>query len=77
MANPDHKLLVGCDGLTRVVAARPVSAVAVGGLMAEHVAAALGADAKGVAVVSAICGEPDPEDSARALATEVVRPQGA
>ncbi|WP_158969889.1 thiamine phosphate synthase [Chachezhania sediminis] len=63
----DHKTPVGFDGLAAQVAASPVPAVAIGGLKADHVAQALKAGARGVAVVSAICGQPDPEAAARAL----------
>lgn len=63
----DHKAPVGFEGLAAQVAASPVPAVAIGGLKAEHVAQVLKADAQGVAVVSAICGQPDPEAAARAL----------
>ncbi|MGR3269837.1 thiamine phosphate synthase [Thalassococcus profundi] len=63
----DHKAPVGFDGLAAQVAASPVPAVAIGGLKAANVAQALKAGAQGVAVVSAICGQPDPEAAARAL----------
>lgn len=67
----DHKTPVGFDGLATQIAASPVPAVAIGGLKAPHVAAALAAGALGVAVVSAICGQPDPEQAARILRQEV------
>lgn len=63
----DHKAPVGFDGLAAQVVASPVPAVAIGGLKAEHVAQVLKAGAQGVAVVSAICGQPNPEAAARAL----------
>lgn len=63
----DHKHPVGFDGLAAQVAASPVPAVAIGGLKAPHVAQAFGAGAEGVAVVSAICGRPDPQAAARTL----------
>ena len=63
----DHKAPVGFDGLARQVAASPVPAVAIGGLKGEHVAHVLKAGAQGVAVISAICGQSDPEAAARAL----------
>lgn len=68
---PNHKQPVGFDGLARQIAASPVPAVAIGGLKVIHVAQAMAAGARGVAVVSAICGQPDPETAARALATEI------
>lgn len=63
----DHKPPVGFEGLAAQVAASPVPAVAIGGLKADHVAGAFKAGARGLAVISAICGQPDPEAAARAL----------
>ncbi|WP_075290910.1 thiamine phosphate synthase [Pararhizobium arenae] len=65
---PDHKQPVGLDGLADLVAASPVPSVAIGGLKGEHVEAVLKTGADGLAVVSAICGTPDPRAAARALA---------
>jgi thiamine-phosphate pyrophosphorylase len=67
----DHKSPVGFDGLAALIAASPIPAVAIGGLKAGHVAPALAAGARGVAVVSAICGQQDAEAAARALAIEI------
>ncbi|WP_040608786.1 thiamine phosphate synthase [Pseudooceanicola batsensis] len=67
----DHKTPVGFEGLAAQVAASPVPAVAIGGLKAQHVGAVLKTGARGVAVVSAICGQPDPEVAARALRQEI------
>ncbi|SFI68658.1 thiamine phosphate synthase [Celeribacter neptunius] len=63
----DHKTPVGFDGLAAQVGASPVPAVAIGGLKADHVARVLKAGAQGIAVISAICGQPDPEAAARSL----------
>lgn len=63
----DHAAPLGFDGLAALVAASPLPAVAIGGLKAEHVAATRGAGAEGLAVISAICGTPDPEAAARAF----------
>ena len=70
---PDHKRPVGFDGLAAQVAASPVPAVAIGGLKAGHEGGVLGAGALGMAVVSAICGQPDPEAAARALRLRIDR----
>ena len=67
---PGHAPAVG-QGLAAMVAASPVPAVAIGGLKAQHVRQALAAGANGVAMVSAICGQPDPEAAARAIRAEV------
>jgi thiamine-phosphate pyrophosphorylase len=64
---PDHDPAVGFDGLARLVAAAPVPAVAIGGLKIRHAAEVHAAGASGMAVVSAICGQPDPHTAARAL----------
>jgi thiamine-phosphate pyrophosphorylase len=67
----DHAQPSGFDGLAAVCAAAPVPAVAIGGVKAEHAAAVVAAGARGLAVVSAICGRPDPEAAARTLAEAV------
>ncbi|WP_029620426.1 thiamine phosphate synthase [Pseudorhizobium marinum] len=68
---PDHKTPIGFDGLARIVAVAPVPSVAIGGLKQGHAAPVLAAGAHGLAVVSAICGQPDPEAAARSLAQEI------
>ncbi|MGR9167916.1 thiamine phosphate synthase [Rhizobium leguminosarum] len=67
----DHKQPIGFDGLAKLVKASPVPSVAIGGLKADHVAQVFAAGAKGVAVVSAICGTPDPEAATRHIAAEI------
>jgi len=69
----DHKQPIGFDGLARIVALAPVPAVAIGGLKRVHVADVLAAGAKGLAVVSAICGHPDPQSASRDFADAIVR----
>ncbi|GLQ51974.1 thiamine phosphate synthase [Dyella flava] len=64
---PDHEKPLGFKGLGQVVAACPVPTVAIGGLKKEHVQQVFAAGAHGVAVVSAICGMPDPRQAARDL----------
>ncbi|PTE17327.1 thiamine phosphate synthase [Phaeovulum veldkampii] len=63
----DHAPPVGFAGLARIISASPVPAVAIGGLKAAHAGPALAAGARGVAVVSAICGQPAPEAAARQI----------
>ncbi|OWV74561.1 thiamine-phosphate synthase [Rhizobium sp. R339] len=72
----DHKQPIGFDGLARLVQSSPVPSVAIGGLKAEHVAGVFAAGAEGLAVVSAICGVPDPEAATRRIEAEIrkVRP---
>lgn len=66
----DHKPAIGLDGLARLCALSPLPTVAIGGLKAEHAADVLAAGADGLAVVSAICGQPDPEAAARAFSNQ-------
>jgi thiamine-phosphate pyrophosphorylase len=68
---PDHQPPIGLDGLARLVAISPVPAVAIGGLKVEHVPAVLASGAEGVAVVSAVCGQPDPEAATGVLAAAI------
>ncbi|SDN90784.1 MULTISPECIES: thiamine phosphate synthase [Halomonas] len=63
----DHAEPLGFAGLATLAAASPLPGVAIGGLKAEHVAATRQAGAQGLAVISAICGMPDPEAAARAF----------
>jgi thiamine-phosphate pyrophosphorylase len=70
---PDHKQPLGLRGLALAVAACRVPAVAIGGLQAEHAAAVLDAGAGGLAVVSAICGTPDPRAAAARIAAAIER----
>lgn len=65
----DHKTPIGFDGLARLLAAAPVPGVAIGGVKADQAAQIRAAGAVGMAVVSAICGQPDPEAAARTVAT--------
>lgn len=67
----DHKQPIGFDGLARLVKASPAPSVAIGGLKADHVAQVFAAGAKGLAVVSAICGTSDPEAATRRIAAEI------
>ncbi|MBS9403474.1 thiamine phosphate synthase [Halomonas sp. TRM85114] len=61
----DHAQPIGFEGLASLAAASPLPAVAIGGLKAEHADAVRAAGAQGAAVISAICGQPDPEAAAR------------
>jgi thiamine-phosphate pyrophosphorylase len=63
----DHAEPLGFAGLATLVAASPLPAVAIGGLKAEHTAAVRQAGARGLAVISAICGRSDSEAAARAF----------
>ncbi|WP_413711524.1 thiamine phosphate synthase [Rhizobium sp. Rhizsp82] len=68
---PDHKQPIGIAGLAQLVRACPVRSVAIGGLKAEHVEPVLATGAEGLAVVSAICGQPDPQAATAAIAERI------
>jgi thiamine-phosphate pyrophosphorylase len=68
---PDHKQPIGFEGLARIVAASPIPAVAIGGVKVQHVEEIFRAGAKGLAVVSAICGSPDPQGTTRLIADKI------
>ena len=69
----DHSLAVGIGGLRAIAAATPVPKVAIGGLKSRHFEAIFENGADGVAVVSAICGQPDVEAAAAALSTKIAQ----
>jgi len=64
---PDGAEPGGLDTLTRIVALSPVPCVAIGGIGLAQAAQVRATDASGIAVVSAICGQPDVAGSTRAL----------
>ncbi len=63
----DHAQPIGFDGLAQLAQACPLPSVAIGGLKAEHLAQVKAAGADGIAVISAICGQPDPRLAAQAF----------
>jgi thiamine-phosphate pyrophosphorylase len=69
---PDHKPAIGFDGLQNLVRMVGLPSVAIGGLKGEHILPVLESGADGVAVVSAICGQPDPEKATADIA-EMIR----
>ncbi|MDK4712792.1 thiamine phosphate synthase [Rhizobium sp. CNPSo 4039] len=68
---PDHKQPIGFDGLARIIRLCPVPSVAIGGLKAEHAASVYSTGADGLAVVSAICGQPDPQAATTIIAKAI------
>lgn len=63
----DHAQPIGFDGLARLASVCQLPSVAIGGLKAEHTAQVKTAGASGIAVISAICGQPDPCLAAQAF----------
>lgn len=57
----------GVEVLARVRAAVTVPLVGIGGISLENAAQVIEAGADGIAVIRAVCGQPEPEDAARAL----------
>jgi thiamine-phosphate pyrophosphorylase len=66
----DASPVIGLDEFARLMQGKTLPAVAIGGIGAGRVAALRAAGADGVAVVSAICGQNNPEQAARALCQE-------
>lgn len=64
----DHEPPIGFDGLAALTKASPLPSVAIGGLKAAHIEHVKHSGAAGVAVISAICGQPSPRESAIELA---------
>ncbi|MEA2119590.1 thiamine phosphate synthase [Halovibrio sp. HP20-50] len=67
VSKQDHAQPIGFDGLAALVKACPLPSVAIGGLKADHAISVQRAGANGLAVISAICGQPDPYQAARAF----------
>lgn len=71
---PDADTPLGLEGLARIVRESPLPCVAIGGIGVSEAAAVRASGAAGIAVVSAVCGQPDPETAARSLA-RTLRPE--
>ncbi|WP_404376572.1 thiamine phosphate synthase [Vreelandella aquamarina] len=67
VSKQDHAQPIGFDGLAELASASPLPSVAIGGLKAEHSQRVKTAGANGIAVISAICGQPDPHQAAQAF----------
>ncbi|MCC5901210.1 MAG: thiamine phosphate synthase [Halomonas sp.] len=66
----DHAQPIGFEGLAQLASACQLPCVAIGGLKAEHAARVKAAGADGSAVISAICGQPDPRLAAQAFRSQ-------
>ncbi|MEU6676685.1 thiamine phosphate synthase [Streptomyces sp. NPDC046925] len=64
---PDADAPLGLGGLAEIVRASALPCVAIGGIGVSRAAAVRASGAAGIAVVSAVCGQPDPEAAARSL----------
>lgn len=66
----DASPVIGLEEFATLMQAKTIPAVAIGGIGLGRVAALRAAGADGVAVVSAICGQVDPQQAAQALRLE-------
>jgi thiamine-phosphate pyrophosphorylase len=62
---------IGLDGFGRIIAAAAAPVLAIGGITADRAASTIAAGARGVAVIGAIAGAPDPEAAAHQLRAAV------
>lgn len=65
---PDASAPIGWDGLAQICRVADIPCVAIGGLLVDDAPAVRAAGAVGMAVISAICGQPDPAAAAAQLA---------
>lgn len=70
---PDHAAAMGLNDLAAARAATSLPAVAIGGIHGAHLASVMATGVAGVAVVSAICGQPDVQAAAQALSDTIAR----
>ena len=63
----DAAAAMGFEGLAAVAAATALPCVAIGGIKPRHAARVFASGARGLAVVSAVCGQPDPAAAAAML----------
>ena len=71
---PDHDPPLGIERARTIVARARRPCLAIGGIDAQRAPAVLATGVAGLAVVSAICGRPDPEQAARELLSRSARP---
>lgn len=68
---PDAAPVIGLAAFSQLMREKRLPAVAIGGIQAGMAAPLIAAGVDGVAVVSAICGRPDPAAAAAALLNEI------
>ncbi|CAN5457674.1 thiamine phosphate synthase [soil metagenome] len=71
----DTASILGIDGLQRICAQTRLPAFAIGGIKASNIQAVMQSGVTGVAVVSAICGQPSPYAATRELIHLLSQPQ--
>jgi thiamine-phosphate pyrophosphorylase len=75
-SKPDAETPKGLDALRRMVEIAPCPVIAIGGITAETAYPVIRAGAHGVAVISAVCVQPDPVVATRRLIDEIRRAKG-
>lgn len=72
-SKPDAEAPKGLDALARMCEIAQCPVIAIGGITVEDVYDVIRAGAHGVAVISAVCGEPDPPAATQRLVAEIRR----
>ena len=67
----NHSTPIGLQGLSDMVELLDLPCVAIGGIKLEHCREIFSRGASGVAVISAICGQPSPKIAARRFRSEI------
>ena len=67
----NHSTPIGLQGLSDMVELLDLPCVAIGGIKLEHCREIFSRGASGVAVISAICGQPSPKMAARRFQSEI------
>ena len=72
-SKPDAEAPKGLDALARMCEIAQCPVIAIGGITVEDVYDVIRAGAHGLAVISAVCGEPDPPAATQRLVAEIRR----
>ena len=75
MTKNDHTSPIGFDGLSQIVSLTRLPCVAIGGVKVHHCTEIFSRGAVGVAVISGICGQNDPELAATTYSKQIAKYQ--
>ena len=75
-SKPDAEMPKGLEALRRMVAIAQCPVIAIGGITVDTAYEVIRAGAHGIAVISAVCGQADPEAATRHLGGEIQRAKG-
>ncbi len=67
----DAATVLGIEGFAALASVKPCPVVAIGSVKADMAPGLIAAGADGLAVVSAVCGQPDPQEATQLLAEAV------